>query len=181
MPLLLEESLTNRFIVHEQLNIWSPECYNRGEEICRNDYQTCEATDTCSIVLQLSNNGDYSIGKRKVQVRALHHPAREDIRLSDVLYALSDPTRQSIVKELAGKTGMSCKCKDFEVDVAKSTVSHHMKVLREAGVTQTQLSGTMSFISLRREDLDARFPGLLGAILGACASEERDAATGGVR
>jgi DNA-binding transcriptional ArsR family regulator len=106
-------------------------------------------------------------------VRVLHHPAREDIRLSDIFYAMSDPTRQSIVRKLAEQTGMNCK--DFELDVAKSTVSHHMKVLRESGLTRTHLSGTMSFISLRREDLDARFPGLLDAILGACASEEQHA------
>jgi DNA-binding transcriptional ArsR family regulator len=111
-------------------------------------------------------------------VRTLHHPATEDIRLSDVLYALSDPTRQSIVRDLAQKAGMECNCKDFDLDVAKSTVSHHMKVLRESGLTRTHLSGTMSFISLRREDLDARFPGLLDAILGACAREEHNVQVG---
>ena len=110
-------------------------------------------------------------------MRTLHHPASEDIKLADLFYALSDPTRQSIVKELAEKTVMNCK--NFELDVAKSTQSHHFKVLREAGLTQTRQSGTMAFISLRREDLDTRFPGLLDAILGACAKEEQDASIGG--
>jgi len=110
-------------------------------------------------------------------VRTLHHPARDDIKLSDIFYALSDPTRQSIVKELAEKTVSNCK--DFELEVAKSTLSHHLKVLRESGLTQTRQSGTMAFVSLRREDLDARFPGLLDAILGACAKEEQDASIGG--
>jgi DNA-binding transcriptional ArsR family regulator len=109
-------------------------------------------------------------------VRTQHHPARDDIKLSDIFYALSDPTRQSIVKELAEKTVLNCK--DFGLEVAKSTLSHHLKVLRESGLTQTRLSGTMAFVSLRREDLDARFPGLLDAILGACAKEEQDASIG---
>jgi DNA-binding transcriptional ArsR family regulator len=109
-------------------------------------------------------------------VRTQHHPARDDIKLSDIFYALSDPTRQSIVKELAEKTVLNCK--SFEFEVAKSTLSHHFKVLRESGLTQTRLSGTLAFISLRREDLDARFPGLLDAILGACAKEEQDASIG---
>ena len=109
-------------------------------------------------------------------MRTLHHPAREEIKLTDLFYALSDPTRQSIVKELAEKTVMNCK--NFELEVAKSTLSHHFKVLRETGLTLTRQSGTMAFISLRREDLDARFPGLLDAILGACAREDQNASIG---
>ena len=110
-------------------------------------------------------------------MRMPHHPARDDIKVSDIFYALSDPTRQSIVKELAEKTVLNST--NFELEVAKSTVSHHLKVLRESGLTQTRLSGTMAFVSLRREDLDARFPGLLDAILGACSKEEQDAPIGG--
>jgi len=88
-----------------------------------------------------------------------------------IFYALSDPTRQSIVKELAEKTVLNCK--NFEFEVAKSTLSHHLKVLRESGLTQTRLSGTMAFVSLRREDLDARFPGLLDAILAPAQKKSR--------
>ena len=106
-------------------------------------------------------------------MRMQHHPARDDIKLLDIFYALSDPTRQSIVKELAEKTVLNAK--NFELGVAKSTLSHHFKVLRESGLTQTRMSGTMCFVSLRREDLDARFPGLLDAILSAYANEEQNA------
>jgi len=112
-------------------------------------------------------------------VRTLYHPVKDDIKLSDIFYALSDPTRQDIVKELAEKSALNCK--SFEFEGAKSTLSHHLKVLREAGLTQTRQSGTMAFVSLRREDLDARFPGLLDAILGACAKEEQNASIGGAR
>jgi len=55
------------------------------------------------------------------------------------------------------------------VPVAKSTLSHHLRVLREAGVTLTEPNGTQRVVSLRRADLDERFPGLLDAVLGAAA------------
>jgi DNA-binding transcriptional ArsR family regulator len=92
-----------------------------------------------------------------------YHPGRNDITLPEVLHALSDPIRLSIIRRLATTTEESCGT--FYQDLAKSTVSHHFKVLREAGITRTRPEGTYSFLSLRREDLDARFPGLLDAIL----------------
>ena len=111
-------------------------------------------------------------------MRMQYRPATEDIKLSDIFYALSDPIRQSIVKELAENTELMCK--SIEVEVAKSTLSHHFKVLRESGLTQTRQSGTRIFISLRREDLDARFPGLLDAVLGACAKEVQHVSIGNI-
>jgi DNA-binding transcriptional ArsR family regulator len=56
--------------------------------------------------------------------------------------------------------------------VAKSTLSHHLKVLREAGVTRTRQDGTRCFVTLRRDSLDARFPGLLPALLSAAIAED---------
>ena len=52
-------------------------------------------------------------------------------------------------------------------DPTKSTLSHHLKVLREAGVTRTRQEGTRCFVTLRRDSLDARLPGLLPALLSA--------------
>ena len=98
-------------------------------------------------------------------MRTLYQPDREDIALADVLYALSDPIRLEIVREVA-KRGEAC-CSSLDVPMPKSSVSHHFKVLREAGVTHTRLTGTQRFISLRRDDLEARFPGLLDAVLRA--------------
>src|SRR5579859_1193078 len=95
-------------------------------------------------------------------MKAKYHPARSDITLSGIFYALSDPTRLKIVRNLAETTEQACK--GFESEVAKSTMSHHFKTLREAGLTRARQEGTQSFLSLRREDLDARFPGLLDAI-----------------
>src|SRR6266480_1178964 len=95
-------------------------------------------------------------------MRTLFHPTREAISLPNILYALSDPLRLKIVAQLAKQNNM-ISCGDISVDevVARSTQSHHFKALREAGVTRTIPHGTRLLISLRREDLEARFPGLL--------------------
>jgi len=96
-------------------------------------------------------------------MRDLPHPPRDAIELTDVFHALSDPARLGIVRRLAG--GGEVSCGGFGVPLAKSTLSHHFRVLREAGVTRSRADGLQTFISLRRDDLDARFPGLLDAIL----------------
>ncbi len=95
----------------------------------------------------------------------MHHPDVGEMRLSLVMHALSDPVRLEIVRSLAD--GGEQTCSAFETPVAKSTLSHHFKVLREAGITLTRIEGTQRFISLRAEDLEARFPGLLGVVLRA--------------
>ncbi len=98
-------------------------------------------------------------------VRPLHHPKREDIPLTGVLYALSDPVRLCIVRSLA--TGEERTCGSLEVPVTKSTASHHFKVLREMGIIRMRPEGTSYRNSLRCEDLEARFPGLLNVVLRA--------------
>ena len=102
----------------------------------------------------------------------LHHPDRSELELPAVLHALSDPHRLCIVRELnvdpAPRT-----CGAFDVDVTKSTCTHHFRVLREAGVIEQRAEGTARLNSLRRKDLDARFPGLLDAILASVAVQPR--------
>ena len=93
-------------------------------------------------------------------------PARSELELAAVLHALSDPMRLRIVAALAA-TDEPPSCGAFDLPVTKSTCTHHFKVLREAGVTNTRVEGTQRFISLRRDDLDRRFPGLLDAVLRA--------------
>jgi DNA-binding transcriptional ArsR family regulator len=92
-------------------------------------------------------------------------PAREDIRLCAVLSALSDRTRLDIVRKLLDVPELSCK--DFDLRGAKSTLSHHFRTLREAGITTLRVDGTLHWNSLRRDDLEARFPGLLEMLHGA--------------
>lgn len=86
-----------------------------------------------------------------------------ELSLPQVLHALSDPVRLNLVRKLAD--GGEQPCNALDLAVAKSTASHHFRVLREAGVIQQRPEGTQFMNSLRREDLAARFPGLLEAIL----------------
>ena len=97
-------------------------------------------------------------------MRQLTHPDTESISLTGVLYALSDPVRLEIVKSL--QNGMAKTCGEFGPN-AKSTMSHHFKVLREAGITRTEIEGRRRLTSLREKDLEKRFPGLLEAVLAA--------------
>ena len=105
--------------------------------------------------------------------RTLYHPTREEIRLEAVLHALSDPTRLHITHTL-DQIG-EATCSMIDCAVSKSTSTHHYRVLREAGVIRQEYRGTAKYSSLRRDDLDARFPGLLDSILAAAAeSATRD-------
>ncbi|SDI29619.1 ArsR/SmtB family transcription factor [Nonomuraea jiangxiensis] len=107
----------------------------------------------------------------------LLHPDVGELRFTDVLAALSDPVRLAIVARLAeaeseaeseaasesgaGAAGGELACATFALPVSKSTQSGHFKVLREAGVIRQRDEGTRRLNRLRRDDLDARFPGLL--------------------
>ncbi|WP_068787124.1 ArsR/SmtB family transcription factor [Paenibacillus phocaensis] len=104
-------------------------------------------------------------------MKVLYHPDRDEIQLSSVLYALSDPIRLSVVAEM--RRGGEQPCNYFEVPIAKSTLSHHIRTLREAGVVFTRIQGTQRFMSVREEDLALRFPGLLDSILRAYEQTER--------
>jgi DNA-binding transcriptional ArsR family regulator len=94
----------------------------------------------------------------------LHHPERDEIELPGVLHALSDPQRLEIVRRLA-ETDEPCACGSIKLGVSKSTMTHHFRVLRESGVIRQKREGTTKLTELRREDLDARYPGLITAVL----------------
>ena len=98
-------------------------------------------------------------------VTALEHPLREDIRIEAVLQALADPVRLRIVQCVADRGEVACGVLDLPV--SKSTLTHHYRVLREAGVIHQRPVGTSKVNTLRRDDLDALFPGLLNGILAA--------------
>lgn len=96
---------------------------------------------------------------------SLLHPATDQIELATVLAVLGDRTRLAIVGYLARNQGVEINCSRFLDLGSKTNVSYHLAKLREAGVTRTESRGTNRLISLRRADLDARFPGLLDSII----------------
>ncbi len=98
-------------------------------------------------------------------VRIYKHPQPEDILLSRVLFALSDPIRLRMVRILAKHEAVNSL--DLGPSMPKSTVTHHTRILREAGVTRTKPEGRNCWISLRRDLLDKKFPGLLDLVLAA--------------
>jgi DNA-binding transcriptional ArsR family regulator len=97
-------------------------------------------------------------------------PARDEIDLATVLHALSDPVRLKIVCDLRA-SGDERRCGSFDAPVTKSTLTHHFRVLREAGVITQRQDGTARLNALRSDDLDSRFPGLLTAVLAAAGPE----------
>ncbi len=106
------------------------------------------------------------------EAQLIAQPRREEIELAAVLHALSDPGRLRIVAALADD---ACErtCGSFNLPVTKSTCTHHFKVLREAGVISQRQEGTTRLNALRRDDLEARFPGLLDTVLSAATSGAR--------
>jgi DNA-binding transcriptional ArsR family regulator len=102
----------------------------------------------------------------KSVARTLPQPAREAIEIVTVLQALADPVRLELISELAKVTEpRSCALGEYDLDITAPTLSHHWRVLREAGLTTTFVEGRKRWVELRREDVQARFPGLLDAVL----------------
>jgi DNA-binding transcriptional ArsR family regulator len=95
------------------------------------------------------------------------HPATSELRLARVLAALADPARLAVVQALARVEQSPCTRLSHEagLTVSQSTFSHHQKVLREAGILRVRIHGSQRILSLRRDDLDALFPGLLDAVI----------------
>ncbi len=102
-------------------------------------------------------------------MRAYKHPSLDDVSMEEVLHALSDPVRLGIVRQLAREGDQTCSALDG--GRPKSTVSHHFRVLRDAGLVHTRVEGVTHMNALRRLELDKRFPGLMAAVL------EREPAT----
>ncbi|WP_301925709.1 ArsR/SmtB family transcription factor [Corynebacterium glaucum] len=91
------------------------------------------------------------------------HPEMETVQLPEVLHALADPIRLGIVRLLSD--GEERAWGQLDAPIAPSTLSHHLKVLRSAGITRTRMEGTRCFVRLRTDELNGRFPGLLDATI----------------
>ena len=94
-------------------------------------------------------------------------PDLEGVELVEVLRALGDPIRLQILRVLADGRPHSKSMDEWGFEVQKSTMSHHFKTMREAGLTETIVEGRTHFIRLRRAELDDRFPGLVDSLLAA--------------
>ncbi|MBB6343683.1 ArsR/SmtB family transcription factor [Nonomuraea muscovyensis] len=104
-----------------------------------------------------------------MSTRVLEHPSTEELRLESVLHALADPMRLEVVRFLA-EAGREVACSEIDLAVSKSTGTHHYRVLREAGIISQVYRGTAKLNSLRRADLDTRFPGLLDSVITAAGA-----------
>jgi DNA-binding transcriptional ArsR family regulator len=97
--------------------------------------------------------------------REVWFPQREDITIYGILAALSDPTRLGIVRLLSQQPEVCpFECLDL---ASKQNLTHHFKVLREAGLIQARYEGRNKFVWLRRDLIDDMFPGLLDGLLHA--------------
>jgi DNA-binding transcriptional ArsR family regulator len=92
------------------------------------------------------------------------HPATSALDLATIMRTLGDPLRLDIVRLLSDGRPRGCGELSTVLDIPASTGSYHLRLLREAGVTRTRADGTQRIISLRRDDLDERFPGLVDVL-----------------
>lgn len=91
------------------------------------------------------------------------HPVIADVDICRLFAALSDPVRLAVVRKLARHGALNCAA--LTMDRPRSTMSHHFRVLRAAGLVRTTVSGTEHVNALRESELEARFPGLLRLVL----------------
>jgi DNA-binding transcriptional ArsR family regulator len=98
--------------------------------------------------------------------RTLPQPTIDSITMTTVLAALADPVRLALMRAIYRfDEPVDCSAVAAGVDVGAPTVSHHYRVLREAGLTTTVADGRKRIVRVRRDDLETRFPGLLQAVL----------------
>src|SRR3954451_15225196 len=116
-----------------------------------------------SKVMELSKL--YHTGMPSVPTRdKIAHPDVSSFDLATIMRTLGDPVRLEIVRLLADGHERLCGELSTALQIPTSTGSYHLKLLREAGLTRTRAEGTQRLISLRSEDLESRFPGLVGVL-----------------
>ena len=91
----------------------------------------------------------------------------DELDLPSVMHALSDPSRLRMVAALSGGAELACAVlgEKAGVGMAKSTTTHHVSVLRDAGLIRTRHEGQRKLVTMRRAELDQKFPGLLDAVI----------------
>lgn len=102
--------------------------------------------------------------------RTLPEPSIDSFDLTVILSALADPARRALMAAMYGNSGpINCSvvAESTGLDLSTATISHHYRVLREAGLTRTVTQGRTRVVTVRCDDVESRFPGLLDAILTA--------------
>lgn len=134
------------------------------------------------MVVRFHKSGSTALGNLTVRMSgysgtmSYRHPGRDQIRIEDVLSALGNRLRLDAVRVLDAGGEHNCTSVLNVLGVtAKSTMTHHWRVLRDSGVIWQHPSGRENMLTLRREDLDARYPGLLTAILTGATTDETPA------
>ena len=108
-------------------------------------------------------------------VREIRHPPASELDLATILRTVGDPVRLAIVRMLADDRERRCTAVGDELGTPASTLSYHLRLLREAGVTRTRAEGSERHISLRRDDLERLYPGLLEVLVAKRRSGARAA------
>jgi DNA-binding transcriptional ArsR family regulator len=104
-------------------------------------------------------------------MRPIIHPAKEDVSLEAFFYALSNSTRLRIIANLheahkAGKNFLNCALAVDGIEkLAASTTSHHFRILREGGIVYSERVGKDCNNSLRLDDMNERFSGLMTVVI----------------
>jgi len=102
-------------------------------------------------------------------MREIRHPGGSELDLATILRTVGDPVRLAIVQELLGGGERICTTLTESLDIPASTLSYHLRLLREAGVTRTRAVGTQRHVSVRADDLERLFPGLLDVLAAKAA------------
>ncbi|GAA3828515.1 helix-turn-helix domain-containing protein [Streptomyces coacervatus] len=110
------------------------------------------------------------MARPRTVARTVEHPDLSEVSLQQALEALVDPVRRMVVAQLA-RTGEDMSCGTFDAPVSPSTLTHHFNVLREAGVIRQYYKGTSKMNTLRTDEMEERFPGLLSAVVAASTTE----------
>jgi DNA-binding transcriptional ArsR family regulator len=100
----------------------------------------------------------------RVAVEKIPHPDVEAFDLATIMRTVGDPVRLAIVRELADGREQACSALQVKLGIPASTGSYHLRLLRQAGVTRTRAERTSRLISLRQDDLETRFPGLVDVL-----------------
>jgi DNA-binding transcriptional ArsR family regulator len=117
-----------------------------------------------SKVMELERRYSMEAMATSTRPEKITHPPASSLDLPTIMRTLGDPVRLEIVRLLSDGQERLCGELSSALDIPTSTGSYHLRLLREAGITHARAEGTQRYITLRFDDLEARFPGLLAVL-----------------